>query len=345
MAAFQFYLQLGKQRKVGWVGQLSCCFWLKNSLVKKVVWDGKLLWCSSPFVVKVRGHGIFRKRSTDVEENYDKCSWLCSSPVSPFPVSASLSFLCTAHTFFPKLLSNHCQGLSLTFSEICTTFDSVPLQDPSWNHNRPHTRLQTKGRKNQHVHPTAWNCVHRLLTYASTIIYCCIALQLLYRWQHQFRKLWISPCSLISRFEPHPLGRAEVFYNISQSLQLNVSHLKVRAQRICLLVGLQPTSTEVGRLLIHCSCRQWMDVVEWRACVYLKWPVAGQNWNGYRFWMGRKKWKALLKLIHIKDGNCRMANRGHVDFSKWPREGEFLRCPVWNYSWQPFQFIFRLQWN
>jgi hypothetical protein len=38
MAAFQFYLQLGKQRKVGWMGNNShVVFGIKKSLVKKEV--------------------------------------------------------------------------------------------------------------------------------------------------------------------------------------------------------------------------------------------------------------------------------------------------------------------
>jgi hypothetical protein len=38
MAAFQFYLQSGKQRKVGWLGDSShVVFDKKNSLVKKEV--------------------------------------------------------------------------------------------------------------------------------------------------------------------------------------------------------------------------------------------------------------------------------------------------------------------
>jgi hypothetical protein len=37
MAAFQFYLQSGKQRKVGWVGAAVMLFLVKNSLLKKEV--------------------------------------------------------------------------------------------------------------------------------------------------------------------------------------------------------------------------------------------------------------------------------------------------------------------
>jgi hypothetical protein len=99
---------------------------------------------------------------------------LCS-PVTPFSASASLDFPCKVHSSFPKRLSNHCQGLRHTFSEICTTFNAVPLSDPSRSLVRPDTQLQIKGRKNQHVHPAAWNFVHGLPRYASTVIYRCIA--------------------------------------------------------------------------------------------------------------------------------------------------------------------------
>jgi hypothetical protein len=46
-----------------------------------------------------------------------------------FLVSVSLDFTCMAHAFFPERLSNHCQGLRCTFSEIYTKFDAVPLSD------------------------------------------------------------------------------------------------------------------------------------------------------------------------------------------------------------------------
>jgi hypothetical protein len=75
------------------------------------------------------------------------CSWLCSSPHRLFSVSVSLGFPCTAHAFFPERVSNHCQGLRRTFTQICTKLDAVPLPDPPWNRIRPHTRLQIKGRK------------------------------------------------------------------------------------------------------------------------------------------------------------------------------------------------------
>jgi hypothetical protein len=52
----------------------------------------------------------------------------------------------------------------------------------------------SKGRRESAPHKAAWNFVHRIPRYTSTIIYRCIAiLQLLNGWQHQFRKLWIPP--------------------------------------------------------------------------------------------------------------------------------------------------------
>jgi hypothetical protein len=80
------------------------------------------------------------------------CSWLCSSPVSPFLVSVSSYFPCRAHAFFPEPLSNYCQGLSRTFSEICTKFYALPLSDPSINRIGPDIRLQKKGFKHQPVY-------------------------------------------------------------------------------------------------------------------------------------------------------------------------------------------------
>jgi hypothetical protein len=50
-----------------------------------------------------------------------------------FSGSLCLDVRRTAHAFFPKRLSNHCQGFQPTFSEICTKFDAVPSQ----NHIRP----------------------------------------------------------------------------------------------------------------------------------------------------------------------------------------------------------------
>jgi hypothetical protein len=98
------------------------------------------------------------------------------------------------HAFFPERLFNHCKGFRCTVSEICTKFDTVPFSGPMWNPIRPVTRLQRKLFKKISTSTQLWNCVHWHPIYASTIIFCRIALvQLLYRWQHQSRKLWISP--------------------------------------------------------------------------------------------------------------------------------------------------------
>jgi hypothetical protein len=82
------------------------------------------------------------------------CSWLFSSPVSPFSISVNLDFPCTAHTFFPDRLSKHCQGLRCTFAETWITFDAVRLSVPTRNHIRPDTRLEIEGRKKSTLPPS-----------------------------------------------------------------------------------------------------------------------------------------------------------------------------------------------
>jgi hypothetical protein len=144
----------------------------------------------------------------DVKIKMMSMSWLCSSPVSPFSVSVSLSFPCTAHALFHERLSNHCQRLRHTFSAICKNLDPVNLSEPSLNHIRPDTRFQTKKdvkfgtftqlseilcTDSQDTPVLSSTVTSRYYNwYASTIIYRCIALlQLLYRWQHRSRKLCI----------------------------------------------------------------------------------------------------------------------------------------------------------
>jgi hypothetical protein len=63
----------------------------------------------------------------DVKENYDMVLTLLLICLA-FSFSVSSDFQRAAHVFFPKCLSNHCQGLRCTFSEIYTQFD-VPLSD------------------------------------------------------------------------------------------------------------------------------------------------------------------------------------------------------------------------
>jgi hypothetical protein len=102
--------------------------------------------------------------------------------MSMFSVSVSLNFPCTVHASFPKRLYNH---FRCTLTEICTKYDAIPLLDPSRDGIRSDTRLQIKWYK-------TWNFEHWLARYGSTTINRCFALlQLLYRWQHQSKKLWI----------------------------------------------------------------------------------------------------------------------------------------------------------
>jgi hypothetical protein len=74
----------------------------------------------------------------DVKEN-DEHDLDFALHVSRIFQSQSLDFLFTTHDFFLERLSNHCQGLYHTFSEICTDVDAVPLSDPSQNCIRPDT--------------------------------------------------------------------------------------------------------------------------------------------------------------------------------------------------------------
>jgi hypothetical protein len=77
--------------------------------------------------------------------------WLCSSLLSPFPVSVNLDMPlkhpCTAITFFPERLSNHCHGHRPTFPEIWTTFYAHSLSVPSRNRIRPDAHLQVEWHK------------------------------------------------------------------------------------------------------------------------------------------------------------------------------------------------------
>jgi hypothetical protein len=84
-------------------------------------------------------------------------------------------------------LSGTPSQMSPIFAQSLTLF---PLSEPSRNRIRRDRRLRKKeGSKNQHLHAAAWNSVHWLPRYSSTVIYRCIApLQLLHRWQHQSRK-------------------------------------------------------------------------------------------------------------------------------------------------------------
>jgi hypothetical protein len=125
------------------------------------------------------------------------CSWLCSSPVSPISGSqwvwtSRFKHSCTSHDFFPELLSNHFKSLRHTFPRFAQN-----LMDTRCRIHRKissgQIRLEIKGYVDHHVQPAAWNFVYWPPRYANSIICRCISLlQLLYRWQHRFRKLWIA---------------------------------------------------------------------------------------------------------------------------------------------------------
>jgi hypothetical protein len=54
--------------------------------------------------------------------------------LSPFSVSFCLDFPTGNSCFLLERLSNNCQGLRRTFSDICTKFDAAPSSDSSINH-------------------------------------------------------------------------------------------------------------------------------------------------------------------------------------------------------------------
>ena len=55
--------------------------------------------------------------------------------------------------------------------------------------------------KTAHIHPATCNLAHWLTRHGSPTIHRCFALpQLLYRWWHQFGKLWVSPLIIIILF-------------------------------------------------------------------------------------------------------------------------------------------------
>jgi hypothetical protein len=124
------------------------------------------------------------KRSPGCEREWRACSRLCSLPVRPSSLcpepSIPIKQPCTVHTFLPKGLRNHYQGLHRTFSEISTKHyaRSLSLSGPSRTRIRPDTRLQIKGRETSACSPSYVKFstfVHWLTRFASTIIQRCIA--------------------------------------------------------------------------------------------------------------------------------------------------------------------------
>jgi hypothetical protein len=167
MAVFHFYLQPENQRIVGWVeGASHVVFWLKNPRWKrKCETVRRCDATATSFVVEVRDevfadfHAVIMKRHSNMrnslfalpgwilceqspwwQRKWWACSWLFSWPVSRFSVSVSLCFPCTVHASFIVRLSNLCQGLRRTCSEIWKIIDAVPLPDPWRNRIRPDTR-------------------------------------------------------------------------------------------------------------------------------------------------------------------------------------------------------------
>jgi hypothetical protein len=193
------------------VGRTVILCFVNNSLVKREVWGGALSWCNSQFFCRRSPGRSLRTSSCSRRKTSQKHAELTAWPARtnylwaiPLMSKKIMSMLFTSLFTYLDFFSLGefvrtvygscylCQGLRHIFSEICTKFEAVPLSDPSRNRMRPDTRFQIKGRKYQHLDSAAWNLVHRLPGYASTIICSCIALlQMLYRWQHQSRKLWI----------------------------------------------------------------------------------------------------------------------------------------------------------
>jgi hypothetical protein len=84
---------------------------------------------------------FFENNPLDVKENDDHALdftfhlyhlfSLCEFGLSVYGSCFLPPFPCMVHAFLPEHLSNHCQGLRRTSSQICTKFDAIPLSDPS----------------------------------------------------------------------------------------------------------------------------------------------------------------------------------------------------------------------
>jgi hypothetical protein len=153
IVAFQFYLQSGKQRKVGRVGDDSHVVFgnkfhgEKGNVRRCVVVMQQPVLLSPRFrgevfayfhTVAVKRHSSMRnwlfglpgrilcEQSSRCQRKWWACSWLCSSPVSPFSVSVGLDFPCTDHASFSEPSSNHCQNIRRTFPRSAQNL-MVPL--------------------------------------------------------------------------------------------------------------------------------------------------------------------------------------------------------------------------
>jgi hypothetical protein len=124
---FSFYLHLGKQRKEGCIGDDSHVVFGQNSLMKKNVRvsESEMVHCNdataNSFVATVVcgiDCLVFQNNLLEVKENDEHAF--------DFVLHLSRVFIFTSLD-----LSHHCQGFRLTFSEIFTKCDAVPLLDPS----------------------------------------------------------------------------------------------------------------------------------------------------------------------------------------------------------------------
>jgi hypothetical protein len=89
------------------------------------------------------------KKFLGEKENVRRCNVVMRQPILSSP-----KFRVKSHAFFLKRLSNHCQGLHCSFSEICIKSYAVHLSDPIQRHTRQDTRLQAKERKKSTHPPT-----------------------------------------------------------------------------------------------------------------------------------------------------------------------------------------------
>jgi hypothetical protein len=188
-------------------------FLVKNSLVKKEVWESALSWRNSQFF-RPQSSGrcrhtysrsrrktsqeyvkltVWSPRSNCFEQSpwchrkFWACSWLYSSLASPFSISVSLGFPSTAHVFFLSFSGSPSHFWDLHKIWWRSFIGSFPKSQ--------HVRYTTPNNSTSKIstyNQLRESLVHWLPRYAVTIMYRCISLlQLLYRWKHQSRKLWI----------------------------------------------------------------------------------------------------------------------------------------------------------
>jgi hypothetical protein len=231
VVAFQFYLQSGKQKswrgpsQVSRVGQewQSCCFWSKYPW-----WRRKcetVHYCdarASCFVAEVWGEVFANFRAVPIKRHSTRQNWLFGLPrrilcecqskwwaalgfALHFPLGGLLHCL-RVITVNPVLITRKVVWLEVIWRSSSQTLTHCSFWSAVRNRIRPDSRRQIKGHKESADPPAlaALNFVSWLPRYASTAIYhCSTLLQLLYRWQHQYRKLWktIFTASLINMVE------------------------------------------------------------------------------------------------------------------------------------------------